>query len=195
MSVLPFDPGASGIPAVAVTSSPVPLSKCLRFINHGPLVIVTTAREGRVNAAPVQWNTPVNDAPPTVALALDADNFTRALIEETGEFVLNVPDERLLPAVRLWGARSGRTDDKVRAAGAALEPGERVAVPHLREALAYLECRRVKTVDLPGVSLVLGEVVGAGADLSFFTDGQWAPHTRSLHHLGGGEFVLDGERR
>ena len=178
-----------------VTSATVPLSKCLRLINHGPLVIVTTARGGRVNAAPVQWNTPVNDAPPTVAIALDNENFTRALIEETGVFVLNVPDERLLPAVRLWGARSGRTDDKMRAVGAALEPGGRVSVPHLREALAYLECRRVKTVDLPGVSLVLGEVVDAGADPSFFIDEKWAPHTRSLHHLGGGAFVLDGDRR
>ena len=174
---------------------PVPLEKSLRLINHGPLVVVTTARAGRVNAAPVQWNVPVNDAPPTVALALDADNFTRALIEETGVFVLNVPDERLLPAVRAWGARSGRTGEKMRGAGAAWEPGVAVPVPHLTEALGYLECRRVKTVELPGVSLVLGEVVGAGADPSFFVDSRWADSVRTLHHLGGGTFAWAGERR
>lgn len=174
---------------------PVLLEKSLRLINHGPLAIVTTADGGRANAAPVQWNMPVNDDPPTVALALDAQNFTREMIRRTGEFVLNVPDPRLLPLVRAWGARSGRDGDKIAGAGAAVMPGERVSVPHLVEALGFLECRATRTVPLGGVDLVLGEVVFAAADPAYFVNHRWTEGVRTLHHLGGGDFVLSGERR
>lgn len=174
---------------------PVALGKCLRLINHGPLVIVTTAEGGRVNAAPVQWNMPVNDEPPTVALALDGKNFSRELIRRTGVFVMNVPDPRFLPAIQAWGSRSGWEGDKITEMGAAFLPGERVDVPHLADALGFLECRVTQTVAIEGVDLVLGEVVCAGADPRFFVDNRWADHVQTLHHLGGGTFALAGERR
>jgi flavin reductase (DIM6/NTAB) family NADH-FMN oxidoreductase RutF len=128
---------------------------------------------------------PVNDAPPTVALALDSQNFTREVIRRTGVFVLNVPDARWLPAVRDWGARSGWDGDKI-ATRAGLLPGERVAAPRLAETLGYLEDRMTQTVPLRGVDLVLGEVVFAAADPTSFVNHRWTDPVRTLHHWGEG---------
>ncbi|HMU75501.1 MAG TPA: flavin reductase, partial [Elusimicrobiota bacterium] len=79
----------------------VPLAEWARLINHGPCVIVTSGDAARANAAPAQWNMPVNDDPPVAGVALDGDNFTSELVQKTGEFVLNVPDESLLPAIKI----------------------------------------------------------------------------------------------
>jgi len=119
----------------------VPLSRAVRLISHGPLVIVTTAHGGRVNAAPVQWNMPVNDDPPLVALALDAGHFTTQLLRQSREFVVNVPEASLIPAIQVLGGRSGRAGDKLGPAGVKTEPGRRLGTPHLRDGLGFLECR------------------------------------------------------
>lgn len=173
----------------------VPLAKWARLINHGPCVIVTSGDAARANAAPAQWNMPVNDDPPVAALALDADNFTAALVAKTGEFVLNVPDAALLPALKILGSRSGRDGDKIGPTGLTLAPGRKVAVPHLAAALAFIECKVRRTVDVDGVRLILGDVLYAGASPAHFKDNRWLPGVQTVHHLGGMVFALTGERR
>lgn len=175
--------------------SPVPLTRAVRLINHGPCVIVSTGDAARANAAPVQWNVPVNDDPPVLAIALDAGNFTCELLLKTGEFVLNLPEAPMLQAVRALGLRSGREADKVPAAGLTWAPGVQVRTPHLLQAMAYLECRRRDVLDYEGVKLVIGDVVHAAARPERFPNHRLAADVQNLHHLGGGTFALTGERR
>lgn len=175
--------------------SEVPLAKYARLINHGPCVIVTSGDSTRANAAPAQWNMPVNDDPPVAGVALDGDNFTSELVQKTGEFVLNVPDESLLPAIKILGSRSGRDGDKIVPAGLTLEAGRRVATPHLAEALAFIECKVRQIVEVDGVRLVLGDVQYAAASPDHFVENRWVPGVKTLHHLGGLVFALTGDRR
>lgn len=74
-----------------------------------------------------------------------------------------------------------------------------MAAPLLAGCLAWLECR---VIAWPAVQaahdLFLAEVLAAQADGRVFIGGRWQfdqapPLLRSLHHLGGGQFVLPGE--
>lgn len=181
--------------ALSNSFAEVPLGKFARLINHGPCVIVTSGDSVRANAAPAQWNTPINDDPPVVAVALDGENFTSELIRKTGEFVLNVPDESLLPAVKILGSRSGRDGDKIAPAGLTLLAGHRIATPHLAEALAFIECKVRQTLEVDGVRLVLGDVQYAAASPEHFVGNRWVPGVNTFHHMGGGVFALTGDRR
>lgn len=172
----------------------VALNKFHRLINHGPCVIVTTGDDQRANAAPVQWNMPLNDDPPLVVLALDADNFTCELAVKTGEFVLNVPEVSLIPAVRLLGRKSGRELDKIKEAGLSLEAGIKVKTPHLRECLGFIECKLRDFHEYDGVRSVVGEAIHAAAWPDKFKDGRYLPDAKTIHHMGGLVFAVTGER-
>ncbi|MGQ0644555.1 MAG: flavin reductase family protein [Elusimicrobiota bacterium] len=173
---------------------PVALPKFHRLINHGPCVLVSCGDGARANAAPVQWNMPVNDDPPLAAVALESDNFTSELVMKTREFVLNVPEAGLLPAIGVLGRRSGRDGDKVKDAGLTWGEGVRVKAPHLRECLGFIECRVRDAHDYGGVRLVVGDVLYAAADPEKFREGRFLPGVRTVHHLGGLVFALTGER-
>jgi flavin reductase (DIM6/NTAB) family NADH-FMN oxidoreductase RutF len=167
---------------------PVLLSKCLRLINHGPVVMVTSGDGRRANAAPVQWNMPVNDDPPLVAVALEAGNFTCRLVLQSKKFVVNVPSRNQVETVKACGATSGHKVNKVQSVPLRLEPGTKVKTPHLADALGYLECRVHRVHPYGGVTLVVGSVAHAAADDRWFKDNRWAGVPPTLHHLGGGNF-------
>ena len=59
------------------------------------------------------------------------------------------------------GTRSGRDTDKVKELNLATEPGEIIAVPRIKDALANLECKLVKSIVSGDHTLFIGEVVAA----------------------------------
>jgi hypothetical protein len=89
-------------------------------------------------------------------------------------------------------------DDKFRRLGLATFAGRVVDAPLLSGCVAWLECR---VIPWPAVQtahdLFLAEVVAAQADGRVFAHGRWQfdaapPDLRTLHHLGGGRFMLPG---
>lgn len=106
-----------------------------------------------------------------------------------------MPDESLLPAVKILGSRSGRDGDKIAPAGLTLLAGHRIATPHLAEALAFIECKVRQTLEVDGVRLVLGDVLHVVASPDHFKENRWIPGVKTLHHLGGLVFALTGEWR
>ena len=72
-----------------------------RLLAPRPTIIVTTkSREGNVNAAPFSFTMPVSVKPPLIAFASVPTHHTFKNIEETGEFVVNIPNgEYSLPTM------------------------------------------------------------------------------------------------
>ena len=77
-------------------------------------------------------------------VAVRPSRFTHGLIEETGEFTVNVPPERDLDdAVAYCGRVSGRNRDKLEESGFEVEKGKTVRSPIISRCVAHLECRVV----------------------------------------------------
>ncbi len=86
---------------------PVPLPKAYRLLNHGPTVLVSAAAGGKRNIMAAAWAMPLDFAPPKVAVVLDKSTWTRRLLEDSGEFVLQVPTVSQVDLTEALGSSSG----------------------------------------------------------------------------------------
>jgi flavin reductase (DIM6/NTAB) family NADH-FMN oxidoreductase RutF len=170
-----------------------PLSAAYRLLNPGVVVLVTVSDGVRDNVFPVSWNMPVARDPGMMALCVDKEHFSYPFIESTRELGLSVPDESLLDAVFGCGSVSGANVlDKFARFGLRRERGRVIMAPLVGDAVAGLECRVEKLVDLGDSAIVIGRVVAACARPEHFRDGSWDfDHgLRLIHHLGGDTFCV-----
>ena len=183
---------------------PVPLNKAYRLLNHGPTVLVSAAHGGRRNIMAAAWAMPLDFDPPKVAVVLDKSTWTRVLLEGAGSFALQVPTRAQLDLTEALGNSSGREiverdgHDKFAAYGLQTFAGVAADAPLLEGCAAWLECRLLPESPIQQrYDLFLGEVIAAQADARVFADGRWnfAGHDelRTLHHVAGGHFIVDGE--
>ncbi|ADZ71863.1 flavin reductase family protein [Polymorphum gilvum] len=163
----------------------LPLAEVYRLIEPGPVVLLTTADEGRANVMAMSWHMMMEFTPPLVA-CLVSGSYSFAALRATGECVIAIPDVGLAPKVVAAGNCSGRTVDKFREIGLTPLPAAEVGAPLVAECFANLECRVVDDGFVKRYNLFVLEVVRAWRDPA-----QAAPKT--IHHTGYGHFVVDGE--
>ncbi len=179
--------------------APVPLAKAYRLLNHGPVVLVSSAHGGAHNLMAAAWSMPLDFDPPKVAVVIDKTSYTRALVEASGEFVLNIPCRQLGQATLAAGTCSGRAGDKFAALGLEALASSAVAAPRVGGCVGWLECRVMpEPANQQRYDLFVAEVVAAAADTRVFSDGHWhfeqeEKALRTLHYVAGGHFLVSGE--
>lgn len=176
---------------------PVELCHAYRLLNHGPVTLVSSAHGTARNVMAAAWAMPLDFDPPKVVAVIDANTYTRALVEASGEFALNLPCRSMAAAVLEAGSVSGRDIDKFARCGLAAFPAETIAAPLVAGCVAWLECRVLPRPDnQQRHDLFIAEVLAAQADARVFRDGRWQfadPALRTLHYFGGGSFACTGE--
>ena len=133
------------------------------MLNPTPVVLVSCAEKGRPenrDMVTVAWAGTVNSEPPMVSVSLRKERYSHGLIESSGEFVVNLPDEAMCKAVDFCGVRSGRDTDKAKETGLAYipAPGMKTA-PAVDGAPLSLSCRVRQAIPLGSHDMFLGEVV------------------------------------
>lgn len=176
----------------------VPLRQAYKLINHGPTTLITSASGGRANVMAAAWVVPLDIDPPKLALVISSDTFTRALVEQSGELVVNLPTVAMAAQTIRAGKVAGHERDKLAALGFATSPASRVAAPLVEGCVAWLECRvRDEPAMRERYDLVLADVVAAWADDAVWRDSGWHfdghPEKRTLHHVSKGTFFAIGE--
>ncbi|CAN7440695.1 flavin reductase family protein [Massilia sp. LjRoot122] len=179
---------------------PVPLDKAYRLLNHGPTVLVSARHEGVDNVMAAAWACALDFAPPRLTVVLDKSTRTRALVEGSGAFVIQLPTVRQLRLTHEVGNRSLLAEpDKLARAGVSLMPMDGVDAPFVEGCSAWLACRLLpEPHNQQAYDLFIGEVTAAWADARVFRDGHWHfetadPAWRSIHHIAGGNFYAIGE--
>ncbi|MYN37884.1 flavin reductase [Duganella sp. FT109W] len=179
---------------------PVELAKAYRLLNHGPTVLVSASHGGVENVMSAAWSCALDFAPPKVTVVLDKATATRPLVEQSGYFVLQVPNMAQLQLTYDVGHTSAvDMPDKLAKAGVQLFKVEGYDVPLVVGSSAWLICKVLPEPRNEQVyDLFIGEVVAAYADDRVFQNGHWAfenadPQWRSLHYIAGGNFYAIGE--
>jgi len=179
--------------------APVALDQAYRLLNHGPVVLVSSAHEGRCNVMAAAWSCPLDFSPPKVTVVIDKATLTRELVEASGWLVLNVPSRASAALTLGVGSDSGKTvHDKLARHHVEIFAVPQSPVPLVRGCVAWLACRILpephnqRTYDL-----FIAEVVAAWADPRVFSQGRWhfedAPDDlRTLHYVAGGQFYVTG---
>src|SRR5450631_4208185 len=121
----------------------LPLAKVYQLLEPGPVVLLTTARNGRANVMTMSWHMMVEFEPPLVACVVSSANYSFAALRATGECVIALPARKLASKVVKVGNSSGRDIDKFTAFGLTPLPAESVAAPLIAECFANIECNVV----------------------------------------------------
>jgi flavin reductase (DIM6/NTAB) family NADH-FMN oxidoreductase RutF len=173
----------------------VPLPKAYRLLNHGPVTLVTSCHQERMNVMAASWAMPVDFDPPKVALVIDAQTLTRELVDASGEFALNIPTLALASTVLALGSASGRTVDKW--AHLSKIAAQRIQAPLIDACVAWLECRVLPEREIERRhDLFVAEVVAASADDRVFREGRWVfgeQELHTIHYMAGGRFHATGQ--
>ncbi len=165
----------------------LPLSKVCGLLEPGPVVLLTTARDGRPNIMTVSWHTMLEFEPPLVGCVVSDRNHSFAALRSTKECVINIPVAGLATKVVTCGNSSGAKTDKFGKFGLTPLPTRYVGAPLIAECYANLECRVVDTGMVKKYCLFVLEVVKAWIDPA-------VKNPRTIHHLGHGKFMLAGRK-
>ena len=108
-----------------------------------PAVMVSCAdKDGKDNILTVAWTGTVCSDPAMLYISVRPNRFSHHMIEETGEFVVNLTTEKLARATDFCGVRSGKDMDKWKETG--LTRGKAVSLeyaPIISESPVSIECK------------------------------------------------------
>ena len=163
-----------------------PLSKVYGLLEPGPVVLVTTAYRGKANVMTLSWLTMMEFEPPLVGMVLSEANFSFAALNASRECVINIPAADMAETVVACGNTTGRALDKFAEFGLTTRPARQVSPPLINECYANLECRVSDVRMVRRYNFFVLEILKAWIDPA-------CKQPRTLHHLGKGRFVVDGE--
>ena len=170
-----------------VKKTNLPLGEVYRLLEPGPVVLLTTARNGKANVMPMSWHLMMEFEPPLVGCIVSNRNHSFRTLRLTKECVINIPTVEIAEAVVGCGNCSGREVDKFSVFGLTATKASKVAAPLVAECYANLECRVVDTRMVTKYNLFVLEVVKAWCDRS-------VKEPKTIHHLGYGKFMVAGRR-
>ncbi|WP_318361163.1 flavin reductase family protein [uncultured Agathobaculum sp.] len=145
--------------------------KAGNMLNPVPAVMVSMAdRENRPNIITVAWAGTVCTNPPMVSISVRPSRHSYHIIEETGEFVINLTTAELVKACDYCGVVSGRDVDKFAKTGLTPMPVEHVHAPAIAESPVNIACRVVESRPLGSHTMFLAEVLGVTVDDAYLDE-------------------------
>lgn len=130
-----------------------------------PVVLVTsTDSNGHPNIITLAWAGTVCSDPPMVSLGIRPHRHSYKLIEDSGEFVVNIPNEKILKQTDYCGIVSGKDVDKFSETRFTSIPSEIVKPPLIQECSVNIECVLRQKIPLGVHHLFLGEIVCVHVD-------------------------------
>ena len=144
------------------------------------------------NVLTAAWTGIVNSEPPMTYVSIRPERYSHGIIQEKGEFVINLPCEAIVKATDLCGIKSGRDVDKFALAGLTAEPSNVVAAPGIAECPISLECKVREVYKLGSHDMFLADIVAVDVD-SKFVDEKGALHLEKvglLAYAHGGYYGL-----
>jgi flavin reductase (DIM6/NTAB) family NADH-FMN oxidoreductase RutF len=162
-----------------------PVENVRRFLEPGPIVLVSSAWKGRTNIMTMGWHMILEFEPSLIGCYIWSRNHSFDLVKKTKACVINVPTVDLAETVVKIGNCSGRDVDKFSTFGLTPVEAVRVDAPLIGECHSSFECTLVDASLIKRYSLFVFEVVKAHV----------APtpkFPRTIHYRGDGTFMLSG---
>ena len=117
----------------------LPVSQVRRYLEPGPIVLVSSALDDRRNIMTMGWHTVMEFTPSLIGCVIAGGNHSFDLIRKSGECVINLPTTVLTDTVVGIGNTTGSEIDKFAHFGVTAQPAERVKAPLIAECHANLD--------------------------------------------------------
>ena len=131
-----------------------------------------------------------------VSISVRPERYSHHLIQESGQFAINLPTEALVRSVDWCGVKSGRDVDKFAACGLHSAPGSVLTdCPILEESPVNLECKVTQVIPLGSHDLFLAEVAACDVDESLLDEnGKLCLEKAKLIVYSHGEYLALGRK-
>ena len=152
-------------------------------------------KDGNTNLITIAWTGTICSDPAMLYVSVRPERYSHHMLEETGEFVLNLTTEEIIRAVDTCGVKSGADVDKWKLTGLTPESARVVKAPLVKESPVNIECRITETKRLGSHDMYLAEVVAIDADDDLFdANGKFDLKRAELVAYSHGEYLRLGEQ-
>jgi flavin reductase (DIM6/NTAB) family NADH-FMN oxidoreductase RutF len=163
-----------------------PVEKIRRYLEPGPIVLVSSAWKGERDIMTMGWHTVMEFSPSLVGCIISSANHSFELVRRSRECVINLPTTALTDEVVGIGTSSGTEMDKFEHFGLTADKAKIVKAPLIRECYANFECRLADDSLVKKYNFFIWEVVSAWVAKS-------PKHPETLHYTGEGVFMVSGK--
>jgi flavin reductase (DIM6/NTAB) family NADH-FMN oxidoreductase RutF len=163
-----------------------PVSMIRRYLEPGPIVLVSSAWRGKTNIMTMGWHTVMEFSSSLVGCMISGGNHSFSLIRRSGECVINVPTTALTGKVVGIGNCSGALVDKFKTFKLTAEPVQEVNAPLIRECHANFECKLMDDALVDRYNFFIFEVVKAHV-------ARRPKYPQTLHYTGDVVFMVSGK--
>jgi flavin reductase (DIM6/NTAB) family NADH-FMN oxidoreductase RutF len=164
----------------------LPVEKIRKFLEPGPIVLVSSSWKGKNNIMTMGWHTVMEFSPSLIGCLISSGNYSYEMIKKSGECVINIPTADLLEEVIGIGNSSGADTDKFSRFALTAEKADKVKAPLIKECYANFECKISDSHLLPQYNFFILEVVKAHAATS-------PKYPQTVHYRGEGVFMISGK--
>lgn len=166
------------------------------MLNPVPVVMVSCAdKNGNTNIITIAWAGTICTNPPMVSISVRPERFSYDMIDQTGEFVVNLTTKELVKACDYCGVVSGREVDKFKKMNLTPLAMEHVKAPGIAESPINLECRVVEKKELGSHTMFLAKVLGVTVDESYMDEtGKFHINETGLVMYSHGEYFQMGQK-
>jgi len=163
-----------------------PVSQVRRYLEPGPIVLVSSAWRGENNIMTMGWHTVMEFTPALVGCVIAEGSHSFDLVRRSRECVINLPTTALTDAAVGIGNCSGASVDKFARFRLTAEPAAHVAAPLIRECHANFECKLRDDCLVDRYNFFIFEVVKSHV-------ARRPKHPQTLHYTGNGVFMVSGK--
>ncbi len=160
-----------------------------------PAVLVSCGTMEKPNVLTIAWTGIVNSDPAMTYISVRKERFSHSLIEQSGEFVINLTTAALIRATDLCGVKSGRDTDKFALARLTPEPASVLSCPMIAESPLSLECRVTQVLPLGSHDMFLAKIEAVDVEESLLDEkGKLHLSRCGLLAYSHGEYFAQGRR-
>lgn len=160
-----------------------------------PAVLATVGDMENSNIITIGWTGIVNTIPPKTYISVRKSRHSYGLIEQSGEFVINLATAEMIREVDYCGIYTGKKVDKFKKCGFTKEAASAVSVPLIAESPLSLECRVFEAKDLGSHVMFLADIVATNVDESLIdADGKMDLTRAHLTAYAHGEYFALGKK-
>ena len=161
----------------------LPVEKVRRFLEPGPIVLVSSKWRGATNIMTMGWHMVMGFEPSLIGCYIWDANHSFEMLRRSKECVINIPTEDIAAKVVRIGNSSGRDIDKFEKFRLTAAPSKKVNAPLIAECYANFECRLADSSLINKYGLFVWQVVKAHVASS-------PRYPRTIHYRGDGIFML-----
>lgn len=161
-----------------------------------PVVMVSCGREGgRANIITVAWSGTICTNPPMVSISIRKERYSYDIIKDSGMFVINLVNDKLVSAADWCGVRSGREYDKFKEMKLTRADGSIPGMPLIKESPVNIECVVREIKELGSHDMFIADVKNVWADEKYMDEnGKFCLNSSGLITYSHGEYFGLGKK-